>query len=90
MPILVENLTMYGMDKDWIPEDFDAQLMFDVQETMEGRNFSLDYAFYYFDLRGVKAHDALNDARDTAAVIRLLDPVTFVNEERQYRLTQKA
>lgn len=83
--ILTENLIMYDMDYEWIPEDFDAQLMFDFQETMENRCFSLDYAFYYFGLKGIKAHDALNDARDTAAVIRCLDLEDFIQEEREYR-----
>ena len=69
----------------WIPEEFDAQLMFDLQETMEDRNYSLDYAVYYFGIRGIKAHDALNDARDTAAVIRRLDLDDFIREEREWR-----
>ena len=76
---------MHDMPYDWIPEDFDAQFMFDLQETMEDRDFSLDYAFYYFGLKGSKAHDALNDARDTAAVIRKLDLEDFIREEREYR-----
>ena len=83
--ILIENLIMHDMTYDWIPEYFDAQFMFDLQETMEDRDFSLDYAFYYFGLIGMKAHDALNDARDTAAVIRMLDLAAFIREEREYR-----
>ena len=83
--ILIENLIMHDMAYDWLPEDFDAQIMFDLQETMEDRDFSLDYAFYYFGLKGIKAHDALNDARDTAAVIRMLDLESFIQEEREYR-----
>ena len=76
--MLEDNLIMYDMDYRWIPEEFDAQLMFDFQETMEDRNYSLDYAVYYFGIRGIKAHDALNDARDTAAVIRRLDLDDFI------------
>lgn len=83
--MLEDNLIMYDMDYRWIPEDFDAQLMFDFQETMEDRNYSLDYAVYYFGIRGIKAHDALNDARDTAAVIRRLDLDDFIREEREWR-----
>ena len=73
------------MDYSWIPEEFDAQLMFDFQETMEDKNYSLDYAMYYFNLKGIKAHDALNDARDTAAGIRKLDLNDFIREERAWR-----
>ena len=83
--MLEDNLIMYDMDYRWIPEEFDAQLMFDFQETMEDRNYSLDYAVYYFGIRGIKAHDALNDARDTAAVIRKLDLDDFIREEREWR-----
>ena len=83
--MLEDNLIMYELEYDWIPETFDAQLMFDFQETMEDRNYSLDYAMYYFNLRGIKAHDALNDARDTAAVIRKLDLNDFIREERAWR-----
>ena len=83
--MLEENLIMHDMDYSWIPEEFDAQLMFDFQETMEDRNYSLDYAVYYFGIRGIKAHDALNDARDTAAVIRRLDLDDFIREEREWR-----
>lgn len=83
--MLEENLIMQDLDCSWIPEDFDAQLMFDFQETMEERCYSLDYAVYYFGIKGIKAHDALNDARDTAAVIRNLDLEGFIEEEREWR-----
>ena len=83
--ILEENLIMHEMDYGWIPEDFDAQIMFDLQETMEDRKFSLDYAVYYFGIKGIKAHDALNDARDTSEVIRNLDLNDFIQEEREWR-----
>ncbi len=89
LKMLTENLIIHEMDYDWIPETFDAQLMFDFQETMDNRNYSLDYAFYYFGLRGGKAHDALNDARDTAAVIRMLDVQEFIQEEPEYRQEQE-
>ena len=83
--MLEENLIMQDLDCSWIPEDFDAQLMFDFQETMEERCYSLDYAVYYFGIKGIKAHDALNDARDTAAVIRNLDVEGFIEQEREWR-----
>lgn len=83
--MLEENLIMHELDCGWIPENFDAQLMFDYQETMENRDYSLDYAVYYFGIRGIKAHDALNDARDTAEVIRRLDLNEFIREEREWR-----
>lgn len=65
------------------PQELQNGLPF--QETLESRQFSLDYAVYYFELKGSKGHDALNDARDTAAVIRELDLETFIEEEREWR-----
>ena len=82
---LEENFIVNNLSYDWLPEIFDAQLMFDVQETMEERQFSLDYALYYFGLSGTKAHNALNDARDTASVVRELDVDGFIQEEREWR-----
>ena len=39
----------------------------------------------YFGLSGTKAHNALNDARDTASIIRELDVDSFIQEEREWR-----
>ena len=86
--MLLDNLIVHGLDTEWIPEPFDAQLMFDDLETMEDRCFSLDYAVVYFRIKGNKGHDALNDARDTAAVIRNLDAAQWIQEEREYRQRQ--
>lgn len=87
--MLIDNLIMHNMDTSWIPEPFDAQLMFDDLETMADRCFSLDYAVVYFRIKGNKGHDALNDARDTAAVIRNMDVATWIEEERAYRMEQE-
>lgn len=86
--ILKENLLVHELDCNWIPESFDAQLMFDLQETMENRDYSLDYAVYYFGIKGNKGHDALNDAIDTASVIRHLELMEFIEEERAWRAEQ--
>jgi len=86
--VLLDNLIIHGLETDWIPEPFDAQLMFDDLETMEGRAFSLDYAVVHFSIKGNKGHDALNDARDTAAVIRHFDVEDWILGEKLYRLEQ--
>ena len=85
MLFLLKNHPKIGKNEKWDDFRFDAQLMFDFQETMDDRNYSLDYAVYYFGIKGIKAHDALNDARDTAAVIRRLDLNDFISEERAWR-----
>lgn len=86
--MLIDNLLVHEMETDWIPEPFDAQLMFDDLEMMEGRDFSLDYAVVHFGIKGNKGHDALNDARDTAAVCSYFDVADWVAGERLYRASQ--
>ena len=82
---LEDNSLLHGMSLDWIPEWFDAQLMFDDQITMEGRSFSLDYACYTFGITGSAAHDALHDAIATAEVMKRLEVASWIEEERAYR-----
>lgn len=81
---LVDNLTIHGLETDWIPENYDAQWMFDDQITMEGRRYSLDYARYIFNVKGRNAHNALNDAANTAEVIQHLNVAEWIAEERKY------
>jgi len=86
MEMLEDNLEIHGMDTKWLPECFDVQLMFDDLVIMEDRQFSLDYAVYYFGIKGNTAHDALNDALDTAEVIRkMYEAAEWIDEERKYR-----
>lgn len=82
--MLVDNLDFRDMDFDWIPEDFDAQWMFDDQVTLENRRYSLDYARFKFDVKGRNAHNALNDAYNTAEVLQHLNVAEWIKEERAY------
>lgn len=84
IPMLLDNLDFREMDSDWIPEDFDAQWMFDDQVTQGDRQYSLDYARYKFGIKGRNAHDALNDAYNTAEVIQHLQVAQWIEEERNY------
>lgn len=79
------NLKAHELTDIVIPESFDAQIMFDELEMYGDREYSLDYAVYYFGIKGNKGHNALNDARDTASVIRNLDYIQWIQEERLYR-----
>ena len=81
---LEKNLQIHGLSTDWIPENYDAQWMFDDQVTMEGRRYSLDYARFKFNVKGKNSHDALNDACNTAEVLQHLDVKEWIEEERQY------
>ena len=84
LDMLEDNCILHNMNYSWIPEWFDAQLMFDDQITQEDRRFSLDYACYTLNITGNYAHDALHDARATAEVLKHLDVAAWVEEEREY------
>lgn len=71
--VFEDNMLYHGMDIDDLPECYDIQLMFDDQVTQDGRNAALSYAIWKFDIKMDSAHDALNDAANTAEVFRRLD-----------------
>ena len=71
--VLEDNMLYHGMDIDDLPECYDIQLMFDDQVTQDGRNAALNYAIWKFGIKMDSAHDALNDAANTAEVFRRLD-----------------
>ena len=56
-----------------LPKCYDIQLMFDDQITQEDRDFALSYAMWKMDIKPAPSHDALNDAINTAEVMRRLD-----------------
>ena len=70
---LEDNMEYHGMPIDGLPRCFDIQLMFDDQVTMEGRDFALNYAMWKMEIKPALSHDALNDAINTAEVMRHLD-----------------
>ncbi len=71
--VFEDNMLYHGMDIDDLPECYDIQLMFDDQVTQDGRNAALSYAIWKFGIKMDSAHDALNDAANTAEVFRRLD-----------------
>ncbi len=70
---LEDNMLYHGMEIGDLPRCFDIQLMFDDQVTQEGRDFALSYAMWNMDIKPAPSHDALNDAINTAEVMRHLD-----------------
>ncbi|MGN0654566.1 MAG: exonuclease domain-containing protein [Oscillospiraceae bacterium] len=71
--ILEDNLAIYGIDRSFIPECYDLQLIFDNQITKENRQHSLSNAVSLLGEPEFEAHDALNDAIGTALVCSHLD-----------------
>ena len=71
--VLEDNLAYHGLPIDDIPVCYDIQLMFDDQVTQEDRDFALSYAMWKMEIKPAPSHDALNDAVNTAEVMRHLD-----------------
>ena len=74
MPILRENLLLYEQELDWLPPCYDLQRIYDAQVGQENRQWSLATALEKLELSAFgQAHDALDDARNTAQVCGALD-----------------
>ena len=71
--MLENNLDFFGYDKSWLPDNFDAQLMFDDMEMEQNRQWPLNYALFHFNERPSGAHNALADVLSTVAVLKHLD-----------------
>lgn len=73
IPMLRDNLALFSLDEDWIPEFYDLQVFFAHQIAKEKRQFALEDAIEMLGEKPFQAHDALCDARSTAVVCRHLD-----------------
>lgn len=85
MPMLRENMQIYGIDEGVLPYAFDLQQLFGRQVVGEEKQWSLSDAVEYFSLpMSLNAHDALNDALYTAMVAEKMGPraaIENMNEE---------
>lgn len=73
IPVLMDNLIMHGIPHLPLPECYDLQRIFDREILRENRQCSLEKAMEIMKLTPDKAHDALNDARNTAAIANCMD-----------------
>ena len=71
--VLIKNCQKIGYPTDWIPDCFDAQLMFDDMEMQEDRTWPLNYALFHFKERPDGAHNALSDVMSTILILKHLD-----------------
>ncbi len=71
--VLSRNCRKFGYPTDWLPDLFDAQLMFDDYEMQEDRSWPLNYALYHFQEKPDGAHNALADVISTVLVLKHLD-----------------
>ncbi len=72
--MLMDNLKLYQLDVTWIPATYNLQRIFNEQITQQKRQWSLSGAMERLEIpQQNRAHDALNDALNTAAIVRALD-----------------
>lgn len=71
--VLEENMLYHGIATDDLPKCYNIQWMFDDQITGRDQNMALTYAMWKLGIKPVASHDALNDALNTAEVLRRLD-----------------
>ncbi len=73
IPMLEDNLTIRNIDKNWIPNTYNVQPIFDEQITKVGHQCALSTAMEIIEEPPFEAHNALNDALSTACVCRHLN-----------------
>lgn len=74
IPMLKENFHVNDIERDWLSNTYDLQLMFSRQTDGQSKQRSLEYAMEYYEIpMTLPAHDALNDAYFTALVAMKLD-----------------
>lgn len=73
IPVLRDNLTLHSLDAYSIPDAYNLQVIFDAQVTHEHKQTSLGKALDLLGETGSDAHNALNDAGNTAIVCSHLD-----------------
>ncbi len=85
IPMLEDNLTIYEIDKSWIPENYNIQPIFDAQVTKRGKQCSLATAMELVGETSFGAHDALSDAMCTAIICKHLDMENGIKNYVQHK-----
>ena len=80
VPELVDNMLLHGIDVSDLPVCYDIQRMFSREIMRSSTRFSLDTAVEILKEKADTAHDALNDARNTARVCNHLDLEVYLEE----------
>lgn len=91
IPTMKTNVAVHGLDDSIIPPYYDLQPIFDDRITKEQRQISLSRAMEILDEPALEAHDALNDALNTACIFARLDIENALKEydEIRERFTKK-
>lgn len=70
--MIEDNMLYHGLSIEGLPGCFDIQPMFGDLIMDEDRSYALTYALWKLDIKPEPSHDALNDALNTAEVMRVL------------------
>ena len=70
--MIEDNMLYHGLPIDGLPRCFDIQPMFGDLIMDEDRSYALTYAVWKLGITPEPSHDALNDALNTAEVMRVL------------------
>lgn len=74
------NIEIHSLDKDWLPNTYDVQLIYDSQTEKLNKQISLLEAMENMAIPALEAHDALNDALNTACICQRLDMIKGIDE----------
>ncbi len=83
--MLRDNMVIHDLDITWIPATYNLQVIFDQQILKEHRQISLTAAMNMVNESALEAHDALNDAKNTACICRYLDIDKGLSEYEECR-----
>lgn len=73
LPVLIDNMRLHGLDVSELPDLVDVQRIFDREIMRSQRRTNLDHALEVLGVKGERAHDALNDSRNTVLVCDRMD-----------------
>ena len=80
IPVLADNMIVHGMDLSVLPECCDIQRIFSREIMRSDTRYSLDTALAILRETGDTAHDALNDAKNTAKICGHLELEEYLQE----------
>ena len=81
LPILRQNMLVHGIDDTDLPICYNLQYIYDSQISKDRKQWSLEDAQATMGLESaLSAHDALNDAINTARICRKLDMKAGIDE----------
>ncbi len=93
MGILRDNMKVHGIGEEWLPENYDLQMIYEIELAKMNRQSSLEEAMEFLEETPLPSHDALNDAMNTAKVCKFLDLTAslerygYIEKEYECRLS---